>query len=367
MRHMPRILPRPGKWMIMIPLCVVLSACSAPGSSATSPTPTPAPVSTTTLGNGTSTAAALDQLYERAAATVSPSVVRIDNPGKGLGSGVIMSPDGYIVTNNHVVEGGTDFDVTFANGHSTKARLIGTDPLDDLAVIKANSTHLPAAVFANSSNLKVGQTVMALGNPLGINFSVTEGIVSALNRTVGESQGRPPILNMVQTSAAINPGNSGGALIDLSGQVIGIPTLSAVDPTFGTPASGVGFAVASNTVERIAPQLIKYGHVVHSGRAAIGIGAETVTSELAARYGLPIDHGVLVAQVAQNGPAERAGISTGSIIVEVAGRSIDSTGTLSDALAGKNPGDKVAVRVVTPGGKQQTYHLTLSELAVGAS
>lgn len=278
-----------------------------------------------------------------------------------------MSRDGYIVTNNHVVAGGNHFDVTFANGHSAGARLVGSDPLDDLAVIRVDSRDLPAAAFGNSSNLKVGQSVLAIGNPLGINFSVTEGIVSAMNRTVGEGQGRPPILNMVQTSAAINPGNSGGALIDLSGKVIGIPTLSAVDPTFGTPASGVGFAVASNTVGRIASQLIQHGKVIHSGRAAIGVAVETVTSELAARYGLPLDHGVLVAQVVAKGPAERAGVQAGSIIIELDGKPTDSTAALSDILASKKPGDTVTVRLVTHDGTHRTYSVTLGELPAGAS
>jgi S1-C subfamily serine protease len=294
-------------------------------------------------------------------------VVRIDNPGRGLGSGVIMSRDGDIVTNNHVVEGGSRFEITFANGRTATAKLLGADPLDDLAVVKANAKDLPAASFGNSSTLKVGQSVLAIGNPLGINFSVTEGIVSALNRSVGEGQGQPPILHMVQTSAAINPGNSGGALIDLTGKVIGIPTLSAVDPTFGTPASGVGFAIASNTVERIAPQLVTYGKVVHSGRAAIGIYSETVTPELAAQYGLPVDHGVLVAQLVQNGPAERAGIRAGSVIVQIDSRTVNSNSDLVDVLAGKKPGDKVAVTVANPGGGRQTHHVTLSELPAGTS
>ncbi|HEX6510510.1 MAG TPA: trypsin-like peptidase domain-containing protein [Chloroflexota bacterium] len=345
--------------MPVVFLSLALTACSLPGSATSGPTATPATSPTNTAGG--------DQLLERAAAAVSPSVVRIDNPGKGLGSGVIMSRDGDIVTNDHVVTGGSRFEITFANGRTATASLLGGDPPDDLAVVRANAKDLPAATFGNSSTLKVGQSVLAIGNPLGINFSVTEGIVSALNRTVAQGQGHPPILNMVQTSAAINPGNSGGALIDLTGKVIGIPTLSAVDPTFGTPANGVGFAIASNTVERIAPQLVKYGKVVNSGRAAIGIDSETVTPELAAQYSLPTDHGVLVVQLVQNGPAARAGIPAGSVIVQIDARTLTNSSDLADFLAGKKPGDTAAVTVVRSGGGRQTYHVTLSELPVGTS
>jgi S1-C subfamily serine protease len=309
-----------------------------------------------------SAVAGIDQQRERAAAIISPSIVRIDNPGRGLGSGIVMSRDGYIVTNDHVIAGGQRFEITFANGHTTTATLVGGFPLDDLAVIKASANNLPAATFGNSSTLNVGQSVLAVGNPLGINFTVTDGIVSGLNRTVSEGPGKPPILNMVQTSAPINPGNSGGALIDLTGHVIGIPTLAAVDPQFGTPANGVGFAVASNTVERIAPQLIRDGRVTNSGRAAIGIVSETVTPELATHFNLPIGHGVLVAQLGQNGPAEQAGIAAGSVIVEFESRAVNRSSDLIDALAAKTPGERVAVTVVNPQGRRETVHVTLGEL-----
>jgi S1-C subfamily serine protease len=344
---------------VILPLLsVVLAACSLPGtaanSSASSATATPSAV------------AGIDQQRERAAAIISPSIVRIDNPGHGLGSGIVRSRDGYIVTNDHVVAGGRRFDITFANGHTTTATLVGGFPLDDLAVIKASASNLPAATFGNSSTLNVGQSVLAVGNPLGINFTVTDGIVSGLNRTVSEGPGTPPILNMVQTSASINPGNSGGALIDLKGEVIGIPTLAAVDPAFGAPANGVGFAVASNTVERIAPQLIRDGRVTNSGRAALGIVSETVTPELAARFNLPASRGVLVAQLVRNGAAEQAGIPAGSVIEQVDGKPVNHRGALIDALASKSPGDRVAVTIVTPQGRRETVHVTLGELQVGS-
>src|SRR6185437_9061694 len=223
----------------------------------------------------------IETLREKAIAEVSPAIVEVQNVGVGLGSGVIIQKDGYIVTNHHVVAKETKLLVVLPDGRSLQAKLVGSDAVDDLAVIKVDAKGLPTVPLGDSSKLVVGQTVLAIGNPLGIANTVTDGIVSALNRTVSEGQQtNGSILHAIQTNAAINPGNSGGALINLGGQVIGIPTLTAIDPEFNAPASGVGFAIPSNTVQNITAQLIKYGKVVDSGRAAVGISAADITPKL---------------------------------------------------------------------------------------
>jgi S1-C subfamily serine protease len=291
-------------------------------------------------------------------------VVRIDHGGHGIGSDVIVRQDGYIVTNYHVVAQPGRLSVTLANGRTIAASLVGTDPVDDLAVVKVEAHHLPAAPFADSSKLKVGQSVLAIGNPLGISSTVTEGIVSALNRTVSEGPGGGSILGAVQTSAAINPGNSGGALVDLSGRVIGIPTLAAIDPTFGAPANGVGFAIPSNTVERIVPQIIEHGKVLHRYRAGLGILSQTVTPELALRYGLAADHGALVARVNPGSPAEKAGIQGGDVLVKVDETEVATGSDLLEALANKKPGDTAKVTVVDQPGQRMVRNVLLGELPI---
>lgn len=351
-------------------LCLALSACSAP-SAASDRTPTSSPSTSSTV-EAVSTApvprAGIDILRERAIARVSPSVVRVKNVGIGLGSGIIMSKDGYIVTNHHVVANAHEIRVTLSNGQALTARLVGADATDDLAVIKVKASNLPAATFGDSSHLIVGQTVLAIGNPLGITRTVTDGIVSAVNRTVLEGQGSTDsIRNAVQTSAPINPGNSGGALIDLAGDVIGVPTLTAVDPEFNAPAAGIGFAIPSNTVVNITSQIVRHGRVTHSGRAALGILAESVTPALAAQFGLPVSQGVLVAGLSSGGGARRAGIRKNDIIVKVDSHAITSLNDLVTALAAKAPGQTVRVTVVTTSGHTQTYPVQLGELQVSSN
>src|SRR6266567_6106616 len=193
--------------------------------------------------------------------------------GSGLGSGVIIDRRGYIVTNNHVVKGAQSIEVVLYDGTSIKnVQLVGTDPADDLAILKITppASNLTVANLGDSSSLKVGQDVMAIGNPLGITQTVTNGIISALGRNVSEQNGAI-IPNAIQTDAAINPGNSGGALVDMQGDLVGIPTLTAIDPEFNAPASGVGFAIPSNRVNFIVPQIINNGKVTHTGRAALGV------------------------------------------------------------------------------------------------
>jgi S1-C subfamily serine protease len=318
----------------------------------------------------------LDAVREAVVSKVEPAVVQINvqtSNGSDLGSGVIIDKRGYIVTNNHVLDGGQgqavqiqNIQVVLADNSKYTAQIAGTDPTDDLAVIKINApTGLVTATLGDSSQLRVGQEVLAIGNPLGITQTVTRGIISALGRTVSEkAAGTPTIPNAIQTDAPINPGNSGGALVDLQGNVIGIPTLAALDPEFNNqPANGVGFAIPSNRVSFIAQQLIQNGKVTHSGRASIGITGQTVNASLASMAQLAVDHGVLVASVTSGGPAQRAGLRVDDVIVQIDNSQIDSLSTLQDALLAKNPGDTIAVKVYR-GNQQLTVNVALTELQV---
>ena len=197
---------------------------------------------------------------EKALAKVRPSVVQVNvvlSQGTGIGSGVIIDKRGFIVTNNHVIAGAQRIEVVLLDGTKLTAQLVGTDPASDLAVLKITSpTTLTVATFGDSSKLHVGHDVLVIGNPLGITQTVTHGIISALNRRVSEGQGGAIIPDAIQTDAPINPGNSGGAMVDVQGNLIGIPTLAAIDPEFHTPANGVGFAIPSNHVQRTVSQII---------------------------------------------------------------------------------------------------------------
>jgi S1-C subfamily serine protease len=207
-------------------------------------------------------ASTLDTQRESVAAKVKPTIVEVYvtlAKGAALGSGVIVNSQGYIVTNNHVVSGALTIQVVLYNGTKEPAQLAGADAAYDLAVLKipVPKGGLSVATLGDSSQLKVGQEVLVIGNPLGITQTVTNGIVSALKRSVSEGQGAPTIQNAIQTDAPINPGNSGGALVDLQGHVVGIPTLTAIDPEFNTPANGVGFAIPVNRVKAMLPQIMQ--------------------------------------------------------------------------------------------------------------
>ena len=221
-----------------------------------------AQATSTSTVQATSTVATAQEL---AIAKVKAAVVEVNvttQRANAIGSGVIIDKRGYIVTNNHVVAGAQSIEVVLADGTHLPAQLVGTDPAGDLAVLKITTQQkLTVASLGDSSKLQVGQDVLAIGNPLGITESVSHGIISALGRTVSEGQGGGTISNAVQTDAAINPGNSGGALIDLQGNLIGIPTLGVIDTEYNTPANGVGFAIPSNTVAAVVSQLIATGHV----------------------------------------------------------------------------------------------------------
>ncbi|MEV7807206.1 trypsin-like peptidase domain-containing protein [Microbispora sp. NPDC088329] len=305
----------------------------------------------------------LETTYEQVIKRVLPSIVQITT-GEALGSGIVYDTDGHILTNAHVVGAATEFQVTLATGGKPRrAHLVSSYPAGDLAMIQVeNATGLTPATFGRSANLKVGQIVLAMGNPLGFSGSVTQGIVSALGRTVtGEKHaggGAATIANAVQTSAPINPGNSGGALVDLSGQVIGIPTLAAVDPQQGA-APGLGFAIPSDTATDVARQIIRYGRVVNSHRAALGVRVGTAVDA----SGEPV--GVAVGSVSPGGGADRAGIRPGDVIVKVEGTPTPTASALSQILATLKPGDRVRVELMRPDGTRKTINVVLSELPAG--
>jgi putative serine protease PepD len=281
--------------------------------------------------------------------SVSPAVVQIQTAA-GLGSGVVYDGKGNIITNAHVVANFKTFKITLANG-TYNGTLVGSFPPNDLAVVKVKGTTPRPATFADSAKLDVGDFALAIGNPLGLRSSVTEGIVSSLGRTVSEGNG-VALPSAIQTSAAINPGNSGGALVDLQGRVIGIPTLAALDPQLGgAQAPGIGFAIPSNVAKRIADQLISKGHVVKSGRAYLGVRVATI-----------VGGGVLVSAIVPGGPAAKAGIKPGDVIVEVNGRPTPTADVLVSVLADLHPGQQVPVKLVRHG-KEVTVTVTLGELS----
>jgi S1-C subfamily serine protease len=287
-------------------------------------------------------ARALQDAYVSVLERVRPSVVEISTAA-GLGSGVVYDDKGHIVTNAHVVGDARRLRVTLADGRTADATLVGTYPPDDLAVIAVGGDgHPTPARFADSSKVKVGEITLAIGNPLGLASSVTDGIVSFNGRTVSEGDG-VVLPSTIQTSAPINPGNSGGALVDLDGEVIGIPTLAAADAQFGGAAPGIGFAIPSNTVTRIADQLVETGMVTSSGRAALGISATTASTP----FGQPV--GVLIRAVEPQGAAAAAGLLPGDIIAAVDGHPTPDQATLQEILAGLEPGTGATVDVLRAG------------------
>jgi S1-C subfamily serine protease len=303
----------------------------------------------------------LESDYQKVVRDVLPSVVQIQ-AGDDLGSGVVYDDKGHIVTNAHVVGDQTSFQVSTAGSEDAlTARLVYSYPEQDLAVVKLDKVPdgLKAATFADSSKVEVGQIVLAMGSPLGLSSSVTQGIVSATGRTVTENRSGggtgATIANMVQTSAAINPGNSGGALVNLDGQVVGIPTLAATDPNLGNSAApGIGFAIPSSMVKTVADQIIKDGKVTDSGRAALDITGRTVVD------GQLQPAGVAVVEVKSGGAADKAGIRAGDIITRLGDTDITTITSLSEALAAQQPGDRVSV-TYTRNGSENKADVTLGE------
>jgi len=258
-------------------------------------------------------------------------------PAQGIGSGVIFDARGYVLTNNHVVEGAQQIRVTLPDGRAFPGKLVGADPLTDLAVIKIDGRDLPAARLGDSSKLEVGETVIAIGNPLGLEGgpTVTVGVVSAVARSI-EEPGGAGLYDLVQTDAAINPGNSGGPLVRMAGDVIGINTAIIQQ------AQGIGFAISINSAKPIVQELLAHGRVV---RPFIGIVPVSVTPQIASAYDLPVDHGVLVARLDPRGPAARAGMRAGDIVVAVAGHPVKSLGELRVAIGQHKIGETIDLAV----------------------
>jgi S1-C subfamily serine protease len=298
--------------------------------------------------------------YASVVRQVLPSVVLIRTEN-GLGSGVVLDRSGNIVTNAHVAGDATKFQVQVAGDTAPRsAKLVGTYPPDDLAVIRADDpSGLQPATFGDSAKVQAGDVVLAIGNPLGLSGSVTQGIISATDRAVTEpaTDGSPAatLPGAIQTSAPINPGNSGGALVSASGQVVGIPTLAAGSPQGGGQAQGIGFAIPSNLARDIAAQIIDTGHVTNSHRAAIGAEVATVLGPDGTAGGV----GVVAVTSGQG--AERAGLRAGDVITSVAGAQTTDTAALSQALAAAEPGDKVTV-TISRDGHDRNVQVTLGEL-----
>lgn len=299
---------------------------------------------------------------------LSPGVVNISTvvvnydfflnpvPGRGTGSGSIIDKRGHILTNYHVIEKADKIQVTLAVGGKFPARLIGADPNNDLAVIKidASSDQLTVIPIGNSSELVVGQRVLAIGNPFGLDRTLTVGIISSLGRTIRAQNGRL-IRGIIQTDAAINPGNSGGPLLDTNGRLIGVNS-AIFSPSGGN--IGIGFAIPADTAKRVIPQIISKGYVSHPW---LGIAGQDITPEVAQSLNLPISHGILISQVIKRSPAERAGlrggrapaqvhnqrlIIGGDLITQVEGKEIKGMEALTDLVEGKGPGDKLRFTIL---------------------
>lgn len=278
------------------------------------------------------------------------------SPEQSLGSGVIVSSDGYILTNNHVVQG-ADHDgikVTLLDKRTFDAKLIGRDPTTDVAVVKINGDNLPNVALGNSDSVHVGEWVVAIGNPMGLDYTVTQGIISALGRNINIIRNQYGIEDFIQTDAVINPGNSGGPLVDLTGQVVGINT--AIATNTGT-YEGYGFAIPINIAEKVAKDLIEHGKVI---RPYIGVQIQEVDQTMAKALGMKDAMGVIVQSVESNSPAEEADIKAGDVIIRFDGEKIDRANQLQAMVASRRPGDKVEVEILRDG-KSEDKTVTLKE------
>jgi serine protease DegQ len=254
-----------------------------------------------------------------------------------LGSGVVISPEGYVLTNNHVIETADEIEVALADGRKAVAKVVGTDPETDLAVVKINLQNLPAITLGHADQAKVGDVVLAIGNPFGVGQTVTMGIVSALGRN---HLGINTFENFIQTDAAINPGNSGGALIDANGNLLGINT--AIYSRSGG-SLGIGFAIPVTTVKTVMESIISSGQVI---RGWIGVEPQDITPELAESFGLTKRSGAIIAGVLRGGPADKAGIRPGDILMEVEGKPVSDTTDMLNLIAQLTPGNKARMTVL---------------------
>ena len=303
-------------------------------------------------------------LYE----VVRPSVVRISTQsgrgGGGLGSGVIIDTDGHILTNFHVIDGASQIDVRLADGTSALARVVGTDPGNDLAVIEADlpTDKLVAATLGNSGDVRIGEFVIAVGNPFDIEGSLTQGVVSGVGRTLASGAGRP-LRQLIQSDAAINPGNSGGALFNQRGEVIGITT-AIENPSGDRVFVGIGYAVPIDTARRFLPELLQGSTIEHP---RMGVALQNVTPSLAERLNLGVEAGVLITTVERGSAADRAGLQgglggnssgTGDVIVALDGEPVTTFETLAQYIDDKDVGDRIEVEIVRDG-ERQSVSVTL--------
>ncbi len=292
-----------------------------------------------------------DPLFDR---FFNPRQMPQERKSQGLGSGVVVKSDGTILTNNHVVEGADDLQVKLSDGRTFTAEVIGRDPKSDVAVIKIDAENLPSISLGDSDKMRVGEWVLAIGNPFSenLNHTVTQGIVSGIGRS---EVGITAYDNFIQTDAAINPGNSGGALVNLKGQLIGINTAIL---SRGGGFAGVGFAIPINQAKEVMDDLISQGKVV---RGWLGVTIQNVTPELKEAMGLEVDKGILVSSVLANGPSEKAGLESGDVIIELDGKDVEELNSLRNKIAGKDPGDVVKLKVIRDG-KNKTVKVKLGEL-----
>ena len=256
-----------------------------------------------------------------------------------LGSGVIVSGEGHILTNSHVVEGADGIEVALADTRRANATLVGTDPETDLAVLKIDLPKLPSIIFGQSDRAHVGDVVLAIGNPFGVGQTVTAGIISALGRS---HLGINTFENFIQTDAAINPGNSGGALVDTSGQLIGINT-AIYSRTPGGASLGIGFAIPASTAKQVLEQIMQSGQVT---RGWIGVGVQDMTKELSESFKLPEIRGALITEVFRGTPADQAGVKLGDILVAVEGKPVTDSSTMLNLVSALNPGKQATLRIV---------------------
>jgi S1-C subfamily serine protease len=311
-------------------------------------------VPATTTGStvtGQAGATSIADLYEQ----LRPSVVKVNVAsagGAGTGSGVILDKDGHIVTNYHVVQGASQIDVKLSDGSVATASVVGTDPGDDLAIIKIDptGTTLTPVTLANTSQLRVGDGVVAIGNPLDLEATLTEGVVSGLGRVLSDGNGRP-LRELIQTDSAINPGNSGGGLFNLNGQLIGI-TNALENPTGQDSFSGIGYAIPAGTLQRYLPDMLAGKTVQH---ARLGVSLGDLSPSISKELGLSIDKGVMIGSVEPGSAAASAGLQAattnrpGDVIVAIDGQAVSTYNDLASYLDTKNPGDSVRLTIVRNG------------------
>jgi S1-C subfamily serine protease len=340
-----------ARFVIVVVVPLIGLACT-PNAKSPVATRSPVAIQNGTNGNVSTGSGALDQFQNQLheiAAGVLPSVVQINTPD-GLGSGVVFDSQGDIVTNSHVVSGATSISVQTSDGHHYNASVVGTFEASDLAVVRVSGANLKPATFGDSSALKVGDIVLALGSPYGLQGTMTEGVVSAVGRSEDEGNG-VTLKGLIQTSAPVYPGDSGGALVDLSGRVVGMPTLSNSGGRRASAAPSVAFAIPSKTIVSVANQLIAAGKVTHTGIAYLGVTLQDDPNG-----------GARVQTVVAGSPAAKAGLSPQSVITGIGDHAVADVAGLSQVLATLRPGDTVSLQVVKPGGGTATLTVTLGEL-----